>query len=81
MNDHYVRTQARQRALIDAAERLVLAHSKRTGINPRTLVNQIAEPKDALPSQQQREAENMIRALQRRLAKRDETGGGSGEGG
>ena len=75
---YYTRAESLQRALLAEAERL-LALKKRPK-RARGTTNVIDPPAD-VPTRAQAEHDMVVEALTRRLAKRDATGGGSGEPG
>jgi hypothetical protein len=73
------RSPARQAELLAAAERLIEMHEARRP--KRTTTNAVADDAQAGPTPEEQDRDNMIVALVRRLATRDETGAGSGEPG
>ena len=78
MSSHQ-RTRERALMLEEAAQRLIEQHLARRP--KRTTTNAIASDADAGPTREDRDRDDMIVALTRRLSKRDETGAGSGEPG
>ena len=78
MSSHQ-RTRERALMLEEAAQRLIEQHLARRP--KRTTTNQIASDADTAPTAEESARDDMIVALVRRLATRDETGAGSGEPG
>lgn len=77
----FARAPERERMLLARAEELIEARAKKLGVAPRVVVNALFNESDPKPGRQEKETGDIAAMLARRLAERDRTGAGSGEGG